>query len=167
VTIGLPTDHLTLVASWGDYRKTTGPVVYMEHGIGHSYGNKHPSYVGGAGKDRAVMFFNQHELSQRKNGVAYPKTPGYIIGTPKMDTVVPHPVTDKKIVCISFHWDCAVSPESRSAYSFYAKTVLKLAKSTKYHLIMHGHPHMFGAWQRMIQRLGVEFYEDFNDILEM
>lgn len=164
--VGLPNTRLTLVSSWGDYGKTKGKVVYMEHGIGNTYSNNHPSYAGGAGKNRAVLFLNQHEITQAKNLKTYPNVKNVVVGTPKMDDVEVRHMTGN-VVCLSFHWDCKVVPETRSAYGFYQRVIPQLARSTKFKLIMHAHPHMNGAWQAQFKKYGVEFYEDFEDVLKI
>lgn len=165
-TVGVPVQNITLVSSWGDYRKTKGPVVYMEHGIGNTYNNGHPSYAGGAGKDRVVLFLNQHELTQEKNLKTYPKVKNVVVGTPKMDTVEVRHVKDR-VVCLSFHWDCKVVPETRSAFNYYRIAIPKLIKHDGFKLIMHAHPHMNGEWQKQFKRLGVKFYDDFADVLKI
>jgi len=168
-TIGLPTDSkLTLVASYGDYKKTTGKVLFMEHGIGHTYSSKHPAYAGGVGKDRVVLFLNQHALNNYKNLFTYPLVENVIIGTPKMDNVEFEDVEikDRKpIVCLSFHWDCLVSPESRSAYDFYKVMIPLLAQRDEFKLIMHGHPHI--GWQEQFKEYNIEFLTNYADVLKI
>jgi hypothetical protein len=165
-TIGLPSDNITIVSSYGDYKKTRGHVIYMEHGIGNTYSTHHPSYAGGLGKDKVVLFLNQHELTQEKNVASYPDVKNVIIGTPKMDYIIPRPITGR-VVCLSFHWDCKVCPETRSAFNYYRFIIPKLLESDKYTLIMHAHPHMNGEWQQEFKTLKVQFYENFSDILEI
>ena len=114
--LGYPPQGLTLVASYDDYLRAPGSVVYMEHGIGHTYSNAHPSYAGGKNKERVVLFLNQHALTQEKNAAAYPKSRQAIIGTPKMDHLAATTNNTKPLVCLSFHWDCQVAPETRTAF---------------------------------------------------
>lgn len=164
--IGNPTKNLTLVASYKDYTATKGDVIFMEHGIGHNYGNRHSAYVGGRNRDRVVMFFNQHALSQHENQKWYPHTISKIVGTPKMDTVVKSndKNTDKPIVCISFHWDCKVCNNTRSAYYYYRSVIPFLSKCDEFKLIAHGHPR--GDWTE-IKDLGIPFYDDFNEVMRI
>jgi hypothetical protein len=164
--VGRPTDNIALVSSWGDYRKTRGDVIFMEHGIGNTYSNNNPSYAGSPGKDRAVMFLNQHDIVQQKNLKTYPNAVNVIIGTPKMDKVQVRHI-EGNIVCLSFHWDCTVVPETRSAFAYYKPIINKLSRSKKYKLIMHAHPHINGTWQQQFKNLGVEFYENFADVLRI
>lgn len=164
--VGLPTSNITLVASYKDYLMTKGEVILMEHGIGHNYGNRHPAYVGGLRKERVVLFLNQHHLSQDANDLAYPKTLGKVIGTPKMDTVkrVENWHKEKPVVCISFHWDCQVCPNTRSAFYYYKGILTLLSKAKEYTLIAHGHPR--GDWS-YIKQLGIPFYEDISEVFEI
>lgn len=167
VTTEPPTDNPTLVASWGDYRKTSGQVIYMEHGIGHSYSNEHPSYSGAPGKDRVTLFLNQHKLTDQRNKETYPNAEHAIIGVPRMDSVAIRGV-EGRTVAISFHWDCKVAPETRSAFEHYRRFIPKLVKMKKIQLIGHSHPNK--AWRNKIQpvfqRHGVEFVETFDEVLE-
>jgi hypothetical protein len=163
--LGKPTDNLTLVASYKDYCMTKGKVIFMEHGIGHNYGNGHPAYVGGRDKDRVVLFLNQHALSQNTNLKAYPNTPSEIIGTPKTDSIKPMPThNDKPIVCISFHWDCFVCNNTRSAYYYYKDILSELAQSKEFTLIAHGHPRRNDSEMEL---LGIKFYSDLAEIMKI
>jgi hypothetical protein len=165
--VGLPADNLTLVASFGDYRRTSGPVIYMEHGIGHTYSNNHPSYAGGSGKDRVVLFLCQHELTAAKNQAAYPSVPVAIIGTPKLDAYKPRQAQGRT-VAISFHWDCRVSPESRSAFMYYRGIIGQLNTAKDIKLIGHAHPKVSfnQTLQRYYKSLGVEYVHTFDEVLD-
>lgn len=161
-----PKGELTLVASYGDYCSIGGNIVYMEHGIGHSYSNKHPSYAGGAGKDRVVLFMNQHHITDKKNRLAYPKVINKIIGTPKMDSVTPRHIKNR-VVCMSFHWNCQVCPETGSAFEYFKEMIPRMIKHNNFTLIMHGHPRPGNNWEYKLKKYGVKFYSDFKDILEI
>jgi hypothetical protein len=165
--VDYPKDNLTLVASYGDYKKTAGPVVYMEHGIGHTYSNGHPSYAGSSGKDRVVLFLCQHELTASKNQDAYPDIPSYVIGTPKMDAIEQRPARGRT-VAISFHWDAKVAPETRSAFSYYRPILKQLMKSQRFKLIGHSHPRV--QWRKTLRQyfaaIGLIHIDNFSEILE-
>lgn len=175
---GMPKGVLTLVAGWGDYHDIKGDVVYMEHGIGHVYRNSHDQihvgYAGSIDKDRVVLFLNQHEVTQKGNLKVYPKTRNEIIGTPKMDIYDTQQVKGR-VVCISFHWDCRVSPESRSAFYYYADEVKRLIDHANYDIIFHGHPRLFGTWQHEIKKYfkqsikarRTKFIDNFDDVLKI
>jgi hypothetical protein len=160
-----PTE-LTLVASFGDYQRTSGPVILMEHGIGHKYSN-HGSYAGGAGKDRVVLYLATNKVTKQHHLDGYPDTPVAIIGVPKMDTVKPRPPKGRT-VCISFHWDCRVSPESRSAFDHYKNFLNGLTADKRFNLIAHAHPRP--AWHRKMmvyfRDRRVPFLNSFDEVLE-
>lgn len=163
-TIGKPEDGLTLVASFGDYGRTSGDVVFMEHGIGHTYSNDHPSFAGGRGKDRTVLFLNQHHITQEKNMLKYPNAKHEIIGTPKMDSV--SKVKSKQsVVCLSFHWDNRISPESRSAFDFYKRIIPILLTQKDFRLVFHGHPRT--DWTKMFKGEKIEFITDLKEVFEL
>jgi hypothetical protein len=165
--IDQPGSRLTLVASYGDYRRTKGPVVYMEHGIGHSYSNDHPSYAGGRGKDRVVLFLCQHKLTADKNKKVYPNIPTAIIGTPKLDTVEVRPAKGRT-VAVSWHWDCRVSPETRSSLPHFKPILQQLKNAKDIDLIGHAHPRTTfnRSIQRIYNQLGIEYVHNFDEVLE-
>jgi hypothetical protein len=161
-----PPGMTALVASFGDYNRTTGPVILMEHGIGHKYSD-HGSYAGGAGKERVVLYLATNRVTKQHHLDTYPDTPVEIIGVPKMDTVKPRPATGR-VVCISFHWDCKVSHESRSAFDYYRNFLHGYAKDDRYTLIGHAHPRP--SWQPKLQEFmekrGIPFLTSFEEVLD-
>ena len=170
VRLGLPTENICLVASFGDYSRSKGQVIFMEHGIGHTYSvDDHSSYAGGKGKDRVVLFLNQHHITDKKNKKTYPKTKHEIIGTPKMDEYGTKEIKGRT-VCISFHWNCAIVPETRTTLPHYEKVFKTLAKSNDYTLVVHAHPREYGNWQKSVQRYfrgyDIRFITDFRQVLD-
>lgn len=170
--VGYPENsELCLVASIADYRATNHDVVYMEHGIGHQYSNNHMGYAGGSGKDRVVLFLNQHHITDERNLKTYPNVKHAIIGTPKMDKVkrtgwiVHH---RKPVVCMSFHWDCKVSPETRSSYPFYKKMIPILYKmKNDFDFVLHAHPK--NGFQDEVKKEfpDIPFIEKFEDVMKI
>jgi hypothetical protein len=163
-----PGRNLTLVASYGDYKKTKGPVVYMEHGIGHSYSNTHPSYAGGSGKDRTILFLCQHKLTAEKNKKAYPNAKVAIIGTPKLDKIKPRGI-ESNVVAISFHWDCQIAPETRSALPHYRGILKQLQMAKDIELIGHAHPRLSfnRTMQKVYKELKINYVHEFEDVLDL
>ena len=173
-----PKGNLTLVAGWGDYRMIKGDIIYMEHGIGHTYvndkGGIHTGYAGSLQKDRVVLFLNQHKITQQANLKVYPNTKQATIGTPKMDKYETQKVKGRT-VCFSFHWDCRVSPESRSAFYYYKDEIKKLMRTNKYNIVIHAHPRLFGTWQKELKKFfrrelqlhQIKFINDFDQVLEL
>lgn len=165
--VGSPSSNLTLVASYGDYKKTSGKVIYMEHGIGHSYSNGHPSYAGGSSKDRVVLFLCQHDLTAEKNKKVYPQAKVEVIGTPKLDNIKPRGI-EGRTVAISWHWDCQIAPETKSSLPYFRPLINLLQKAPDIELIGHAHPKV--SFNRVMQRYyadhGVEYVHDFQEVLD-
>lgn len=161
-----PDTNLTVVSSYGDYKLTNGPTIYMEHGIGHQYSNAHPSYTGSKGKDRVVLFLTPHEIAAAKVRRNY-RTPVEVIGTPKLDTVEVRPARGRT-VAVSWHWDCKVAPETRTALPAF-KPILKMLRDAKdLELIGHAHPRSVSnpSMQKMYRELRIEYVHDFTEVLE-
>lgn len=154
---------LTLVASYHDYRRTLGQVIYMEHGIGHTYSDQSPYYAGGKGKDRVVLFLNNNADTQTKNEATYPNVKQAIIGTPKLDNVPHKPITGRN-VCVAFHWDCFIAPETRSAYDDYKGVLMDL--SHQFDLCLHAHPKDKGVVEAYAKKIGVPFIRNFKDVMD-
>lgn len=160
---------LTVVSSWGDYKLTSGPVIFFEHGAGFSYQTKvkHPSYAGGPGRERVVLFCNVNEYAHKPNSEAYPDIPSVIVGSPKLDAMVrrPAPVNNKPRVAFSFHWDCQVAPETRSAFEHYRHFFnTSTMRNTRWEALGHGHPLAWPGLRKHWGKSGVTPVESFNDV---
>lgn len=168
--ISLPIGLLTLVASYGDYRKTNGHVIFMEHGIGNTYSNDHPSYAGGMGKDRVVLFLNQHYYTQEKNINAYPSAKQAIIGTPKLDSInrdLNFTFNDKPNICLSFHWDCNVAPETKTAFEHYRGIIPFINMNKNFNLFFHGHPRDEKVWDNYCKKNNIKRIKDLSKVFEI
>lgn len=143
-------------------------IVLFEHGAGFSFSNYHPSYAGGRKLRACVsLFCAPNEYVARANRATYPDAPVEIIGSPFMDAVFlrePKPAGDPPTVAISFHWNCRVAPETRSAYPHFAAALPALAE--RFQLIGHSHPRDRAAMRAVFEALGVEFVERFADVLD-
>lgn len=161
-------DDLVLVCGYADYRDNTGDIIYIEHGVGHSYGNGNAGYAGGSGRERVVLFLNVNQRVHDMNMSAYPNTPQYIVGSPKMDLL--HTYSEynhkKPLVCVSFHWDCKVAPETMSAFPYYRVLFKHFPKSEKFDLCFHSHPRIQQYVSVYAQRWGFEFIPDFADVIK-
>lgn len=164
---GVAGASLTLVASYGDYRKTTGPVVLMEHGVGHTYSNDHPSYAGSPGKDRVVLFLCPNQPTAAKNRETYPDKPVEVIGVPKLDNTPVRPPRGRT-AAISFHWDARIAPESRTALPHYRRILPKLAQDKRFNLIGHAHPRK--NWPARLEAAykayKIPYVADFQEVLK-
>jgi CDP-glycerol glycerophosphotransferase (TagB/SpsB family) len=68
---------------------------------------------------------------------------------------------------VSFHWDCRVVPETRWAFPFYNRALKNLARRTDIQLLGHSHPRARRQLVPFWRSLGVEFIEDFDDVLDV
>lgn len=158
---------LVAVASYGDLRMTTGPVVYFEHGTGYHYGTDHPSFAGGRGKHRVVLFCSTNAIVDGRNRAAYPYARHEIVGCPKLDRWAQHTKTanDTPTIAISFHWDSTVAPEARWAFPHYRDILGHLA-SWGYRVIGHAHPRSWPQLEPIWRLHGWELEQDFDKVVE-
>lgn len=144
--------------------------IFCEHGAGQSYSSRHPSYAGGIGnRENVVLFLCPNEMAAARNRRYYPDVPAVAVGCPKMDEWHKKqfkPRGNPPVVAISFHWECFVCPETRSAYSWFKTALPTLAKCKDFKLIGHGHPRMIGRIEAEYKRLEIEVVKDFKEVLE-
>ena len=165
--------RLTVVSSVGDYRKTTGPVVYMEHGVGFSFGGDAPSYAGSTERERVVLFMNVNEQVAELNRATFPKTKNVLIGCPKLDAWLargPKVREGRAKVAHSFHWECRVVPETRSAFSHYKDELAKMAArkgKLQWDMLGHGHPRLWNTIGRFWRHNRVPLVKEFNDVVTL
>lgn len=166
-------DVLTVCAARGDYHRTTGPVVYMAHGNGQAFvTGEHNGYAGGTGLDRVVQFLSPNEHNAAAWRRTYPNVPVDVVGCPKLDQLPERPrqAGARPVVCISFHWDPKSTGnklrETWTAWPYYRKAVEQLARANRaYDLIGHGHPRIRNGLERWFGKLGIEWVDDFRDVL--
>lgn len=182
-----PIDHRgvqpVIVGSYVDYQRThPAPVVYVEHGAGQTYDGdtssaSHPSYSGGDGFDRVILFVCPSELVAARWRERY-RAPAVVVGSPKLDAW--HDRAAKEgtervgrdrsvpVVAVTFHWDCPLVPETRSAWRHYDRALPELvqwARSQQVELLGHGHPRIWRALAHRWEQLGVEPVRRFDDVL--
>lgn len=187
-------DGPILVAGFADYLRTTGPVVFVEHGAGQSYDGDssvvgNGCYSGGDDLDRVVLFVCPNEQVAARWRGRYPSTPAVAVGCPKLDrwhgrlssTRCPEssrvlvPVErdglrgPARVVAVTFHWQCPLVPETLSAWPYYNRQLTALrdwCADEGVILLGHGHPRLWGAIERRWRSLGVERVRDFDEVLD-
>ncbi len=148
---------------------TGRPQIFMEHGAGQTYSNRHPSYAGGKNsREDVVLFLCPSEQVAAINREHYPQTPAVIVGCPKLDTW--HLAKAKKpgkipTVAISFHWTCSVAPEAGSALKHYLGVLGDLAACKKIHLVGHAHPRRLKEVRMLYRNAGIPLLESFADVV--
>jgi len=161
--------RLILASSFGDLRnaRTRGRKVIMtEHGIGFSFQTSHPAYIGSPDRAGVVAYLTPGQNQADKQLDTHPTIPVYPVGVPKLD----HYHQAKKrpaepgLIAISFHWDCKVLPETRSAFRFYRRVLGQVAE--QYPVIGHGHPKDWRIFSDFWRAIGVEPVADFEEVIE-
>jgi hypothetical protein len=166
-------DRLTVVCAYGDYKKTEGPVVYMEHGVGFSFGNGHTSYAGSPHRERVVLFLEVNGQTHALNTATFPNVKSVLVGSPKLDAWLargPKPIEGRPSVAFSFHWDCRVVPETRSAFPVYKDELSKLLRfpgKLQWDALGHGHPRLWPSIERYWRQLHVPRVKEFNDVITL
>lgn len=160
----------TLVASYGDLKRTSGTVAYLEHGIGQTYSNmpRHGSYPGGLGHERVELFLCPSERVAELWLERYPDASFQVVGIPRLDPwhVRSFPRHDPPVVALSFHWNAqGVAPEAMWSFPHYARELERLARHG-WAVLGHGHPRAIGELRPWFERAGIEVVADFHEILD-
>lgn len=158
-----------VTAAYGDLSrcvKSGRHLILFEHGAGFSFSNSHPSYAGGAQhRDRVSLFCEVNDWTARRNRAKHPGCRSVVVGSPKMDSltgIAKREDTQSPTICVSFHWNCLVAPETRSAFPHFAPALPDLA--AEFDLILHAHPRARQQMREVADGLGVEFVEDFREV---
>lgn len=169
----LPRDGLVMVASYADLRLVgERPVVYVEHGAGQAYVPfAHPSYSGSSnptfGKVRLFVCPNEQVAARWRE--AWPDIPAVAVGCPRMDVWHRDPgEPDRALIGWTWHWDCKVVPESRSALGHYLRhlgPVVGELRRAGYDVLGHGHPKWGGQLEPMWDKVGVRYTPDPDVLL--
>lgn len=168
-----------LVASWPDAVSSVArgrPLVYVEHGAGQAYGGDPtmahaPGWSGArdATLDRVKLFVCPSETVAARWSDRY-QAPAVAVGCPKLDRLhLAGPRPPGRVVAVTFHWDCQLGPETRSAWSVYDRSLPELAAWAKregVQLLGHGHPRIWSRIRRRWQSLGVEPVQYLADVLD-
>lgn len=72
----------------------------------------------------------------------------------------------KPVVAVTFHWDCGVVPEARSAWRHYDRSLPALARDRSWQLLGHGHPRLWPTISRRWAQLGVPLVPELADVLD-
>lgn len=134
---------LVMVAGFYDLDRARGHrVVYIEHGAGQAYwgenGKPHPAYHGAEHPDNVVAY-----ISPNQKVADSWERPAFAAGAPVCD---PYPLittNEKPVVAVTFHWDCKLFPETRSALDHYVKHLgvfVRALRSLGFEVLGHNHP---------------------------
>ncbi len=161
-----------LVASAGDMKRARNGgrrVALMEHGCGQSFGgdpraDRFASYAGHAGRDDIEMFLHPGAHPAGRDRARYPKARVEVTGCAKLDSLPRREGKADSVVCVSFHWQCGIVPETRPAYDAFQHHVRKLAHAPGITVIGHGHPRVIKRLSQWYRRIGIETVLSFEDV---
>lgn len=172
----------TLVASFGDLgraRHAGRPAILLEHGAGQTYRDaqgrllQHTSYAGG--RDRFGVILALVPGPSARDAYLEAGTlrgaPIVEIGVPKLDPW--HDgrrrpeLTSPPTIAVSFHWECLVVPETRSAWRRYLPSIVELARRRPdLRILGHAHPRLRRTIEPVYAKEGIPFEPDFDRVLE-
>lgn len=161
----LPDLDVTLVASYHDLvtaRRSSSPIVLVQHGCGQSYSDNRPSYPGGDDNHGVGLFLTPNEHSAGRWRSAYPKARVEVVGSPRLDSL-PRRQPGPPTVAISWHWEGMHTPEARSALAWYRGVLPELTRT--FTVIGHGHPRRRDL-DRLYSNLGIEYVRAFDEVCE-
>lgn len=168
---------MILVASYGDLRRVRSsrkPVIFMEHGVGHTpSGSEYlKSYAGSFDRPGVALFLNVNQIVQAANKRSFPYASHHIIGSPKMDkwhSMPLKPRGKKPTIGIAFHWDCLVANRTRSALDHYEaelKNLASYAKASGWSLLGHGHPRIYQRLKVIYKELNIPHTESYEVVFK-
>lgn len=166
-------NNFILAAGYGDIARLKQyryPMILMEHGSGQRYISDHPSYSSGKGaKHNVFLFLSPNEYNSIGHKQNYPNTPVEVIGCPKLDAWAfkPKPQNKLPVVCVSFHWNCHIVPETKSTWDYYKDTLKELSQCKEFTLVGHGHPRIFGKVRKVYEDIGIPYYKTFEEVAEV
>lgn len=176
-----PSKRATIVSSFGDLaraRRADRPAILLEHGAGQTYRTpngellSHTSYAGGRDRYGVILALvpgptsrDAYLESRTLNGA-----PVVAIGAPKLDPWHAGDrrptLTDPPTIAVSFHWDCRVVPETRSAWRRFLPGVVELARARDLRVLGHAHPRLRRTIEPIYEKHGIPFEPCFDRVLE-
>lgn len=156
-----------LVAGYPDLRRTRRPAVFVEHGAGENYNLTDPHYSGGANRDRVILFLCPNRRVAEANG-----RDSAVVGSPRVEWLSAR--LDKETqrgnrngrplrVVVSFHWNCTLHPQTRSAFPHYQPYLKSWAEDPTIELAGHAHPRF--NIERLYAAAGIPFIPNFEDAI--
>jgi hypothetical protein len=157
-----------LVSSHGDMLRVNrlGVVAYAEHGCGMTWsGAGDGSYVGSRDRAGVSLILCPNERTATIQRRYTPALRVVDLGSePRLDhwCDAPRPVDGP--VCVSFHWDADVVPETKTCLYHYRRVLVDLAK--QFDVIGHSHPRIWGAASAVYAAAGIEPVQRFDEVME-
>lgn len=145
--------------------------IFFEHGAGQTYKGNHSSYAGYKGRKGVILFIVPGDRPEAVNRVSYPSTPIVAVGCAKLDPYLPaqkKTLSVPPVVAVSFHWDCPVYSETKSAYPEFEpglRDLLEMHEAGEIELLGHGHPRIWNELRPFYEELGIEAVTHFEELL--
>lgn len=140
----------------------------LEHGAGQTYNGPAQSYAGGMGRERLLAYLAPGEHPAEKHRAVYSGHRVEAIGSPWLDRFFARPPytawPDKPVIAVSFHWPCALFPETFWTWPFFREELERIARFGRWQILGHGHPRAWDKLEGWWKGLGVEPVEDFEEI---
>lgn len=161
-----------LVAGWQDVQPLRGitPMIYIEHGAGQTYAGDMktaalPGYsASGGARHHGVMGFI---APNRTVAARWKSAPAVAVGCPKLDKYVGWGKPERPAVCFAWHWDCVLSPETRSAWPHYEAgmaAVVAEFKTQGFDVYGHAHPRWGGLLDKRMAATGMTILESDDEV---
>jgi len=158
-----------LVFSRSEFRSLpSGPIVFVEHGVGPSYDGK--SHL--ISRSNVPIPPVLGVLTTPANAPAHRALlgDGYVheIGCPKLDAYYGNTYErtgTKPVVAFSHHWEERAYPEARSAWPWDAQAWERIAASGAYDLLGHKHPGDKRDIEGWCAEIGATFEPSFDDVM--
>lgn len=168
-----PTDRVMLVGGFQDVQRISFlPSVYVEHGAGQSYvGANHSAYPGGKHPDTVLGYIAPAQRVADQWELARPGVPVGVVGCPRLDPWLAGWRGDpgERTLAITFHWNCGLCPETRTALGHYRRALPALVdrwRTAGWEVLGHGHPRAWPMLEGLWRQLGVEPVESWADVMD-
>lgn len=166
----MASDVPTIVAGYPDYKRIRRPIIFVEHGIGENYGLRDPHYSGGQNRSRVGLFLCPNQRVFDANEAHYPGR-SVVIGSPRLE-YLSEVVSLKRRrdggplrVAVSFHWNCTIHPQTRTALHNYHPNFPSWAADSRIEVVGHSHPRIKALAERFFYSSGIEYMAEFEDVL--
>jgi hypothetical protein len=164
-------DRPALVASYGDIKEARrfgyGPLAFIEHGAGQSYGSFNPasgSYAGGLDRADNELILVPNAACARTWQEAYPDARVEVVGCPRLDGLPRRVPGPGPVVALSFHGPWPSAPYGGNAWADFSPVIDRVRD--RFTTIGHAHPGQ--GWGEKMARTyakrGIPFVEDFDDV---
>ncbi|MEE9178798.1 MAG: hypothetical protein V3U46_10260 [Acidimicrobiia bacterium] len=159
----MPNGVPTIVAGYPDLKRIRGrPAIFVEHGIGENYGEYHSHYSGGSGRETIKLFLcpNEHVAEANRRYAV----PSVVVGSPWTESLPKRQieVLERPKVVVSFHWDCRVFAQTKTALYHYQPF---FSSWRDLDIMGHAHPRIASRAERLFAAAGIGFIREFRDVV--